>query len=104
MSAPHSKDSGEIRHPRELTDDEWIEQAKRIATPPTDDDRNVLVGMNRPATPEELRAFVDRENARIRRERGLPPLSTPSPGADSLSAAGERPLAESPEKGSTELG
>jgi hypothetical protein len=27
--------------------------------------------MDRPATPEELRAFVDREQARIRVERGL---------------------------------
>ncbi len=36
------------------------------------DDRTVMVGMKRPATPAELRAFVDREQARIRTERGLP--------------------------------
>jgi len=39
------------------------------------DDRTVLVGMKRPATPAELRAFVDREQARIRTERGLPPAA-----------------------------
>jgi hypothetical protein len=30
--------------------------------------------MNQPAAPDELRTFVDPENARIRCERGLPPL------------------------------
>lgn len=70
-SDPHDQPS--IRDPRELTDDEWFEQAKRIATPPTDDDRCILAGMDRPATPEELTAFLKREDARIRRERGLPP-------------------------------
>lgn len=37
------------------------------------DDRTVLVGMKRPATPTELRAFVEREQARIRAERGQSP-------------------------------
>ena len=39
------------------------------------DDRTVLVGMKRPATPAELRAFIDREQARIRTERGLTPAA-----------------------------
>lgn len=39
----------------------------------TDDDLGVLVGMNRAATPDEMLAFIEREQARIRRERGLPP-------------------------------
>lgn len=45
----------------------------RVAKPPTDDDRTVLAGMDRPATPEELIEFVACEQARIRREHGLPP-------------------------------
>lgn len=58
---------------RQLSDDEWFEYAKRVATPPTDDDRTIIAGMDRPATPEEIIALVEREQARIRRERGLPP-------------------------------
>lgn len=50
-------------------------RAERSAPPATADDRNVLVGMERPATPEELRAFVAREQTRIRSERGLPPAA-----------------------------
>lgn len=42
---------------------------ERTAPCPTADDRSVLVGMNRPATAAELRAFVDREQARIRAEQ-----------------------------------
>lgn len=58
-----------IRDPRELTDDEWFEQAKRIAAPPTDDDLCVIAGMGRPATPEELIALIEQDL----RERGLTP-------------------------------
>ena len=47
--------------------------AERDAPARSADDRTVLVGMKRPATPAELRAFVDREQARIRAERGLAP-------------------------------
>jgi hypothetical protein len=50
-------------------------RAERGAPPRSDDDRSVLAGMKRPATPSELRAFVDREQARIRAERGLPPAT-----------------------------
>jgi len=48
---------------------------ERNAQPATTDDRTVLVGMDRPATPEELRAFVAREQDRIRGARGLPPAA-----------------------------
>jgi hypothetical protein len=58
---------------RPLSDDEWFEHAKRVATPRTDDDRTILAGMDRPATPEELIAYLERDKDRIRRERGLPP-------------------------------
>jgi hypothetical protein len=44
-------------------------RAERDAPTRSDDDRTVLIGMNRPATPAELRAFVAREQARIRAER-----------------------------------
>jgi hypothetical protein len=50
-------------------------RAERDGPARTADDRTVLVGMNRPATPGELRAFVAREQARIRTERGLPPAA-----------------------------
>jgi hypothetical protein len=50
-------------------------RAERDAPTRTADDRTVLVGMKRPATPAELRAFVAREQARIRTERGLPPAA-----------------------------
>lgn len=50
-------------------------RAERNAAPATADDRAVLVGMDRPATPDELRAFVAAEQARIRIERGLPPAA-----------------------------
>lgn len=70
MAAPRPHPKPDIR---QLRDDEWFEHAKRVATPRTDDDRTILAGMDRPATPEELIAFVEREQARIRRERGLPP-------------------------------
>jgi hypothetical protein len=46
--------------------------AERTAAPPTPDDQSVLVGMKRSATPEELRAFIAREQARIRAEREQP--------------------------------
>jgi hypothetical protein len=49
--------------------------AERTAGAPTSDDRVVLIGMDRPATADELRAFVDREQARIRAERELPPAA-----------------------------
>jgi hypothetical protein len=48
-------------------------RAERDAPVRSADDRTVLVGMKRPATPGELRAFIDREQARIRTERGLAP-------------------------------
>jgi predicted metal-dependent hydrolase len=48
-------------------------RAERDAAVRRADDRTVLVGMTRPATSAELRAFIDREQARIRNERGLPP-------------------------------
>jgi predicted metal-dependent hydrolase len=48
-------------------------RAERVAPLRSADDRTVLVGMKRPATPAELRAFIDREQARIRTERGLAP-------------------------------
>jgi hypothetical protein len=50
-------------------------RAERDAPARTVDDRTVLVGMKRPATPAELRAFVAREQARIRTERGLTPAA-----------------------------
>jgi hypothetical protein len=50
-------------------------RAERDALARTADDRTVLVGMKRPATPAELRAFVAREQARIRTERGLTPAA-----------------------------
>ena len=50
-------------------------RAERDAPGRTADDRTVLVGMKRPATAAELRAFVAREQARIRDERGLPPAA-----------------------------
>jgi len=50
-------------------------QAERDAPARTAEDRTVLVGMKRPATPAEVRAFVDREQARIRTERGLSPTA-----------------------------
>jgi hypothetical protein len=50
-------------------------RAERDAPGRTADDRTVLVGMKRPATPAELRAFVAREQTRIRAERGLPPAA-----------------------------
>jgi len=50
-------------------------RAERDAPARTVDDRTVLVGMNRPATPAELRGFVAREQARIRAERGLTPAA-----------------------------
>lgn len=46
--------------------------AERDAAPPTPDDQSMLVGVNRAATPEELRAFIAREQARIRAEREQP--------------------------------
>lgn len=49
--------------------------AERNAPKATADDRTVLTGMDRPATADELRAFVAREQARIRAERGLPPAA-----------------------------
>lgn len=48
-------------------------RAERAAPVRSADDRTVLVGMKRPATPAELRAFVDREQDRIRAERGPAP-------------------------------
>jgi len=69
MRSPDSPDSSNIRDPRELTDDEWFEQARRIATPRTDDDRTVIAGMDRPATREELMALIEQDL----RERGRPP-------------------------------
>lgn len=75
MSSPPSADEPSLRERHQFSDDEWFAYASRVATPPTDDEHNVFVGMDRPATPDELRAFVDRENARIARERGLPPTS-----------------------------
>lgn len=50
-------------------------RVERSAPARSADDRTVLVGMKRPATPAELRAFVDREQARIRGEQGLPPAA-----------------------------
>jgi hypothetical protein len=50
-------------------------RAERSAAERSADDRTVLVGMTRPATAAELRAFVDHEQARIRAERGLPPAA-----------------------------
>jgi predicted metal-dependent hydrolase len=50
-------------------------RVERVAAARSADDRTVLVGMKRPATPAELRAFVDREQARIRAERGLTPAA-----------------------------
>jgi predicted metal-dependent hydrolase len=50
-------------------------RVERVAAARSADDRTVLVGMKRPATPAELRAFVDREQARIRTERGLTPAA-----------------------------
>jgi hypothetical protein len=50
-------------------------RAERDAPARTPDDRTVLVGMKRPATAAELRAFVAREESRIRTERGLPPAA-----------------------------
>jgi predicted metal-dependent hydrolase len=50
-------------------------RAERKAPARSGDDRTVLVGMKRPATPAELRAFVEREQARIRAEQGLPPAA-----------------------------
>jgi hypothetical protein len=50
-------------------------RAERDAPTRTADDQTVLVGMNRPATPAELRAFIAREQARIRTERGLTPAA-----------------------------
>ena len=50
-------------------------RVERAAPARSPDDRTVLVGMKRPATPAELRAFVDREQARIRTERGLTPAA-----------------------------
>ena len=70
MAASKPRKTPEIRHP---SDDEWFEHAKRVATPRTDDDRTILAGMDRPATPEELVAYLEHDQARIRRERGLPP-------------------------------
>lgn len=48
-------------------------RVERDAPARSADDRTVLVGMKRPATPAELRAFVEREQARIRAERDLSP-------------------------------
>jgi predicted metal-dependent hydrolase len=50
-------------------------RAERVAPVRSADDRTILVGMKRPATPAELRAFVDREQARIRTERGAAPAA-----------------------------
>lgn len=50
-------------------------RVERAAPAPSADDRTVLVGIKRPAKPAELRAFVDREQARIRTERGLTPAA-----------------------------
>ena len=50
-------------------------EAERTAAPASHDDRTVLVGMDRPATADELAAFVAREQARIRGERELPPAA-----------------------------
>jgi predicted metal-dependent hydrolase len=50
-------------------------RAERVAPVRSADDRTVLVGVKRPATPAELQAFVDREQARIRTERGLAPAA-----------------------------
>ena len=50
-------------------------RVERAAPARSADDHTVLVGMKRPATPAELRAFVDREQARIRTERGLAPAA-----------------------------
>jgi len=50
-------------------------RAERDAPARTADDRTVLVGMKRPATADESRAFVAREQKRIRAERGLPPVA-----------------------------
>lgn len=56
-----------------LSLDEQRRRAAECAAPhATADDRTVLAGMDRPATPEEFRAFVAREQARIRAERKLP--------------------------------
>jgi hypothetical protein len=61
--------------PAPRTTAEQRRQAERVAAPASRDDRTVLVGMNRPATAEELSAFVAREQARIRVERELPPAA-----------------------------
>lgn len=47
---------------------ERVRRAQQV--PPTPDDRTILAGSGgRPATAEELRAFVAREQQRIARER-----------------------------------
>lgn len=74
MPASPLPDPPDARYPEEVRDDTFFERAMRIATPPTDDDRCVIAGMDRPATPEELMELIEQEQARIRRERGLPPL------------------------------
>lgn len=68
-----SPDTHEDREPREIRDDTLFERGMRIATPRTDDDRSVIAGVGRPATREELIAFVEQESERIRREHRLPP-------------------------------
>jgi hypothetical protein len=50
-------------------------RAERSAPPRSPDDRTMLLEATRPATPAELRAFVEREQARSRSEQGLPPIA-----------------------------
>jgi hypothetical protein len=68
----------ESRHPDSMSTRLTSEQrrrAERSAPPRSTDDRTVLVGVKRPATAAELRAFVDREQARMRSERGPSPTA-----------------------------
>ena len=60
-----------MTRPTRTAEEQRRRDQERNAPPPTDDHRSILVGMDRPATPDELRAFIDREQARIRAERGL---------------------------------
>ncbi len=67
--------TGKIRCVRPHLTDAQRRLVEQNAAPRSADDRSILVGMDRPATPEELRAFINRENARIREERDLPPAA-----------------------------
>ena len=67
--------AGKIRCVSPRLTDAQRRRAEQNATPRSADDRSVLVGMDRPATPDELRVFVERENARICDKRDLPPAA-----------------------------